>query len=83
MAIVLPFVAYGLYRLLSRGSTLTSWRRAAAAAIGGYVGINAAALCCGIELGIQPIFFHDAAGHRCIRPTTSRNRSRRCLLAHL
>jgi cobalt/nickel transport system permease protein len=62
MAIVLPFVAYGLYRLISGNSRLTSGRRVAAAAIGGYAGINAAALMTGIELGIQPDLFHTADG---------------------
>ncbi|MET8875285.1 cobalt transporter CbiM [Nocardia sp. NPDC004604] len=62
MGVVLPFVAYGIYRLLARGSTLTSWRRVVGAAVGGYVGLNAAAICVGIELGIQPDLFHDASG---------------------
>jgi cobalt/nickel transport system permease protein len=62
MAVVLPFVAYALYRLIARGSTLTSARRVAAAAIGAYVGLTAAALCTGVELGVQPLLFHDASG---------------------
>jgi hypothetical protein len=33
-----------------------------AAGIAAYIGITVAALAVGIELGIQPIFFHDAAG---------------------
>jgi cobalt/nickel transport system permease protein len=61
MAIVLPFVAYGLYRLISGNATLTSPRRVVAAFAAGYVGINAAALATAIELGIQPDLFHDAA----------------------
>lgn len=62
MAIVLPFVAYGLYRLISGSSRVTSGRRVVAAAVGGYAGINAAALMTGIELGIQPDLFHTASG---------------------
>lgn len=62
MAIVLPFVAIGIYRLIARGAALTAGRRVVAAAVGGYVGLNAAALCCGIELGIQPDLFHTADG---------------------
>ena len=31
--------------------------------IGGYVGLNAAAIATGFELGIQPLIAHDAAGH--------------------
>lgn len=83
MAIVLPFVAYGVYRLLSRGSTLTSGRRVVAAAVGGYVGLNAAALCCGIELGIQPTLFHDAAGAPLYSPYHLSQSVPAMLLAHL
>lgn len=83
MAIVLPFVAYGVYRLLARGSSLTSWRRSAAAAVGGYVGLNVAALCCGIQLGIQPIFFHDAAGAPLYSPYHLAEAVPAMLLAHL
>lgn len=83
MGIVLPFVAYGVYRLLSRGSTLTSGRRVVAAAVGGYVGINAAALCCGIELGIQPIFFHTATGQPLYSPYHLAQSVPAMLLAHL
>lgn len=83
MAIVLPFVSYGIYRLLARGSTLTSWRRAAAAATGGYVGINAGALCCGIELGIQPMLFHDASGAPLYSPYHLSQSVPAMMLAHL
>lgn len=61
MAFVLPFVGYGVYSRLKmyfsshRGEYI-------AAAIGAYVGINAAALCAAIEFGIQPLLFTDAAG---------------------
>ena len=43
-------------------SSLTSPRRALAAGIGGYVGLNAAALCAAIEFGVQPTLFHAADG---------------------
>jgi cobalt/nickel transport system permease protein len=62
MALVAPFVGYGLYRLLARRVPLTAPWRAVAAGIGGYAGINAAALCAAIEFGIQPDFFHRADG---------------------
>ena len=62
MAFVMPFVGYGVYRLLTQNTSLTSRRRALAAGIGGYVGLNAAALCAAIELGLQPVFFHSANG---------------------
>ncbi len=62
MALVAPFVGYGLYRLLARRAPLTAPWRAVAAGIAAYVGINAAALCAAIEFGIQPDLFHRADG---------------------
>jgi cobalt/nickel transport system permease protein len=62
MAIVLPFVAYGIYKLIAGDSALTSARRVWAAAIGAYVGINTSALATAIEFGIQPELFHKADG---------------------
>lgn len=62
MAFVLPFVGYAVYNLCrkifrsEKGSYIS-------AAIGSYVGINAAALCAAIEFGIQPMLFRDAAGN--------------------
>lgn len=62
MALVLPFIACGVYRLISGESQLRAKRRWVGAAIGGYLGLNAAALCAGVELGLQPILFHTASG---------------------
>jgi len=62
MAFVMPFVGYGLYRALSRGTVLTSARRVVAAGVGAYVGLAAAALCTSIEFGIQPTIAHTADG---------------------
>jgi cobalt/nickel transport system permease protein len=60
MGIILPLVGYATYRVLAAGSAPLSRRRAAAAGIGAYVGITAAALAVGVELGIQPLLFsHD------------------------
>jgi len=83
MGIVLPFVSYGVYKLLARGSTLTSPRRALAAAAGGYIGLNVAALCCGIELGIQPTLFHNADGQPLYSPYHLSQSVPAMLLAHL
>lgn len=64
MAFVLPFVGYGIYRLIAGNSKEASPGRIyAGAAIGSYIGICLAALCCAIEFGIQPALFHDAAGN--------------------
>lgn len=62
MAVIAPFIGLWVYRLISGRSELTGARRVAAAAVAGYVGINAAALATAIELGIQPDLFHNAAG---------------------
>ena len=62
MAIVGSLVSYFVYTTLAGRSPVTSPRRVVAAAVAGYLAINVAALCAGIEFGIQPMFFHDAAG---------------------
>jgi cobalt/nickel transport system permease protein len=62
MAIVGSLVAYGVYRLVASGASLTSGRRVVAAALAGYAAINVAALCAAIEFGIQPELFKDASG---------------------
>ena len=67
MAIILPFVGYGTYRLLAAGSPILSTRRAVAAGVGAYAGMTAAALAAGIELGIEPALFSQN-GHALYSP---------------
>ncbi len=62
MAIAGSLAAWGIYHLLSMGSTAMSRRRLVAAALAGYGSINVAALLAAIEFGIQPMLFHDASG---------------------
>ncbi len=62
MAIVGSLAAYAVYRAISGRTAVSSPRRIAACALGGYVGINLSALCAAIEFGIQPALFHDASG---------------------
>ncbi|WP_414647967.1 cobalt transporter CbiM [Desulfitobacterium sp.] len=62
MAVVLPFVSYGVYRLIAGRSNVQSKRQWIAAAIAGYIGLNVAALCTGIEFGLQPLLFHTPDG---------------------
>jgi cobalt/nickel transport system permease protein len=62
MAFVIPFVGYATYRLVSGSSPVDSSRRVVAAFIAGYVGINVAALCAGVEFGIQPLLHHTDQG---------------------
>ena len=62
MAVVGSLAASACYRLIGARAPLTSRRRVAAAAIAGYVAINASAACAAIEFGIQPLLFKDLAG---------------------
>jgi cobalt/nickel transport system permease protein len=62
MAMIGSFVAYGVYQAIAAKSDLASRRRVLAAAIAGYVAINASALMTAIEFGVQPVLFHDASG---------------------
>lgn len=61
MAFVQIFVSYYLYRITSIKAT-TPAGRGAAAAISSYVGMNAAALAAGVELGLQPLLAHSSNG---------------------
>ncbi len=62
MAIVGSLVASGAYRLVAGRAAIGERRRVIAAAIAGYLAINAAALLTAIEFGIQPMLFRDASG---------------------
>ena len=62
MAVVLPYVSYAIYRLIGGQSLVTSRRRVAGAALGGWVGLTIAAFFAGVEFGIQPALFHAADG---------------------
>jgi len=62
MAVLMPFSGWWTYRLLAGASAAASRRRRAAAAVGGYVGVNVAALAAAVLLGIQPLIARDAYG---------------------
>ena len=62
MAVIMPFVGWSAYRLLAGRGDSTPRRRALAAGMAGYVGVNAAALTAGVLLGLQPLVAHDAGG---------------------
>jgi len=68
MGIILPFVGYLTYRLIAGRAPLLSSRRVWAAGIGAYAGITVSALAVGLELGLHPILFQDAAGHPLYSP---------------
>jgi cobalt/nickel transport system permease protein len=54
MAIVMPFVSYGIYRMCG-GKTPNGVRRDVAAFLAGWLGLTVASVCAGILFGIQPI----------------------------
>ncbi|MEO6703393.1 MAG: cobalt transporter CbiM, partial [Jatrophihabitantaceae bacterium] len=83
MAIVLPFVSYAVYRIIAGRATLTAGRRVIAAGIGGYLGLNCAALAAGIELGLQPDLFHNAQGAPLYSPYHLSQAIPAMMLAHL
>ena len=62
MAVIGSLVAYGVYRMIAGKASLTSSRRVVAAALGGYIAINAAAFFASIEFGLQPMLFHQSDG---------------------
>ncbi len=62
MAFVLPFVGYGVYRVIASGSAATSTRRMVAAGIGGYTGLVAASFTAAIMFGLQPLLHRTASG---------------------
>ena len=83
MGIILPFVGYFVYKLLAGQAPMLSGRRVWAAAIGSYIGLSVAALAVGIELGLQPILFHDASGHPLYSPYTLNIAIPAMLLTHM
>lgn len=62
MAVVLPMVGYFIYKVISGNSDISSSRRLVGAIVGSYLGIIAASLVAGLELGIQPLIAHAADG---------------------
>jgi len=58
LAFVMPVAGYLVFRLLAGRPRPGSRRFAVSAALGGYVGINAAALLVAVELGLQPVMHH-------------------------
>lgn len=62
MAVVIPYVGYGIYRWISGKAPVRSARRAAGAALGGWTGVTLAAFFAGVEFGLQPLLFKTAEG---------------------
>jgi cobalt/nickel transport system permease protein len=83
MAIVGSLVAHAVYRLIAGSTPVQSPRRIVAAGVAGYLAINAAALLAAIELGLQPMLFHDASGTPLYAPYPLSVAVPAMMLAHL
>jgi cobalt/nickel transport system permease protein len=83
LAFVMPMVGYAVYRGVAAGASAAARRRAIAAGIGAYAGLNAAALLAAIELGLQPVLFHSANGTPLYSPFRLSQTIPAMLLAHL
>ncbi len=62
MAVVIPYVSFAIYRVLSRNTPVDSPRRWLGAALGGWTGVTAGAFFAGVEFGLQPLLFKSADG---------------------
>jgi cobalt/nickel transport system permease protein len=67
MAVVMPFVSYGVFRLV-KGKSEGGLRLAVAAFLSGYLGLVVAALFTASELGIQPLIAVGANGRPLYAP---------------
>jgi len=62
MAFVMPMTGYWAYRLIGGRAPATSRRRWIAAAIGGYIGLNVAAVTTAVMFGLQPLLARGSDG---------------------
>jgi cobalt/nickel transport system permease protein len=83
LAIAGSFVAAAVYRLAAGGAPLLSPRRVFAGGLAGYLAINVAALLTAVELGLQPLLFHDATGAALYAPYPLRVAVPAMMLGHL
>ena len=83
MAVVASLVAYLVYRGVAGTAPIQSRRRVVAAALAGYCSINLAALAAAVELGLQPLLFHDAAGAPLYAPYPLRIAIPAMMIGHL
>jgi len=67
MAVVIPFVSYGVFKLIN-GKTGSGVRTSLAAFFSGYVGLSVAAIVTGIMFGIQPLLAHSPDGRPLYAP---------------
>jgi len=62
MAFIMPMTGYWAYRLIAGRAPATSRRRWIGAAIGGYIGLNVAAVTTAVMFGLQPLLARGADG---------------------
>ncbi len=62
MAVVMPFVGWWVYKIISGSSPVKSPRHWVGAGVAGYLGLVIAAVTTGIQFGIQPALSHDSTG---------------------
>lgn len=71
LGFVMPLVGYFVFRAIAGASEPASRRFAVAAAIGAYIGLNAASLAVALELGVQPMLHHLPDGTPLYCPFTT------------
>ncbi|HEX8949893.1 MAG TPA: cobalt transporter CbiM [Dissulfurispiraceae bacterium] len=67
MAVVMPFVSYGVFRMV-KGRAREGRRLKIAAFLSGYLGLAAAACAAAVEFGIQPLIARGADGRPLYAP---------------
>ncbi len=67
IAVVMPFVAFRVFRMV-RGSSVSPARLSIAAFLSGYVSLTVSAIIVAFQLGIQPLIAHDPAGQPLYAP---------------
>jgi len=70
IAIVMSLAGYYIYRFLEKWAKNNPKRKIIFSAVAGYIAINLAALCTGIELGLQPVLFQNTQGQALYFPYT-------------
>lgn len=68
MAVIMPFVGWGIYRLVAGSAPSNSRRHWIGAAVGGYVGLNLAAIGTALMFGIQPLIARTPDGRPLYAP---------------
>jgi cobalt/nickel transport system permease protein len=67
MAVIMPFVSYGMFKLIN-GKTGSGTRTSLAAFFSGYVGLSVAAIVTAVEFGIQPLIASSPDGRPLYAP---------------